>query len=94
MLKIGSLVKPVRPPSTWRLGVVEEALPDGRFKVRSFVAPPKSYEGSAGVYRAEEIVEVPRRQVENALLDVRARVERDQELARQIEAALEAASKD
>jgi hypothetical protein len=91
MPRVGALVKPVRPPYTWRLGVVEEVLADGRFKVRAHVAPSGACEGSAHVSRPDELAEVPRADVEGALVTVRARIQRDQELARQIEAALGAA---
>lgn len=92
MLRVGALVKPIRPPYTWRLGVVEAVEDDGLYKVRSYVAPPKSYEGSAGCYRADQIVEVPRRRVEMYLLRVQAEAEQKALLVQQIENALKAAS--
>lgn len=90
MPRVGALVKPIRPPYTWRLGVVEDALPDGRYKVRAYVAPAGAYEGSAAVYRADEIEEVPRERVEAFLLRTKAEAERAATLARQIEEALAA----
>lgn len=92
MLRPGVLVKPAKKDGTWRLGVVEEELDGGRFKVRAYVAPAGAYEGTAAVYRADELAEVPRREVEGALEVTRARIAKEQQLERQILAALEAAS--
>lgn len=89
----GTLVRPSRKDGTWRLGVVESVEPDGRFKVRAYVAPAGAYEGTAATYRADELVEVPRREVEGALQVVRARIAKEQQLERQIEAALGAADR-
>lgn len=92
MLKLGALVKPIRPPLTWRLGVVEALLDDGRYRVRAYVAPPQSYAGTAAAYAADEIAEVPRERVRAFLATTEAELERLATLTRQIEAALEAAS--
>lgn len=90
MLIVGSFVKPSGRDGTWRLGIVEEVRDDGRYTVRAYVAPAGAYEGSAGVYRGADIVEVPRAEVEGALQVVRARIAQEQQLERQIEAALAA----
>lgn len=88
MIGVGSFVKPSGRDGTWRLGVVEEVLDGDRFKVRAYVAPVGAYEGTAAVYRADELAEVPRAEVEGALQVVRARIEREQQLERQIVEAL------
>lgn len=85
----GALVKPLND-RTWRLGVVESIEPDGRLMVRAYVAPEGAYAGSSAVYRAEEIVEVTRADVEGALATTRARIAKEQQLERQIVAALAA----
>lgn len=90
-MKVGAFVKPTRPPLTWRLGVVESMLDDGRLLVRSYVAPPDAYEGTTAVYRPEEIAEVPRDRVVAFLSVTRAEIAQREQLARQIEAALQAA---
>lgn len=71
-MKVGAFVKPIRPPLTWRLGVVESMLDDGRLLVRSYVAPPGAYEGTTAVYLSVTKAEAERalqlaRQIENAL---------------------------
>lgn len=94
MPAVGDLVRPVRPiGGPWRLGVVERVYEDGRVTVRSYVAPPRSYEGSAATYRADEVAVVPREEVERALSLTRLRLAEQEELARQISNALDAATK-
>lgn len=83
-------MKPSGRDGSWRLGVVEEVLDGDRFKVRAYVAPAGAYEGTAAVYRADELVEVRRAQVEGYLQAVRAEAEQKLQLVRQIETALEA----
>lgn len=94
MPSVGDIVKPRRRVGgPWRLGVVERVYEDGRVTVRSYVAPPRSYEGSAATYAADEVVVVPREDVERALRLTRARLAQQEELARQIANALDAATK-
>lgn len=85
----GTLVKPIKGPKTWRLGVVE-SIDGDRIKVRAYVAPAGAYEGSAATFARDELAEVPRAEVEGALQVVRARIANEQQLERQIVAALEA----
>lgn len=88
-LRAGDLVRPVKNP-TWKLGVVEAVDAEGRHRVRSYVAPPRSYEGSIGHYRRDELVLVPVQRVTARLATVRAEIANRQELAQQIENALAA----
>lgn len=90
MLAPGTLVRPSRKEGTWRLGVVE-AIDGERIMVRAYVAPAGAYEGTAAAYRADEIAEVPRAEVEGALQVVRARIAAEQQFERQIVEALAAA---
>lgn len=90
-MRPGTLVKPNGRDGTWRLGVLESEEPDGRYSVRAYVAPAGAYEGTAAVYRPDELTEVPRAEVEGALQVVRARIAQERQLERQIEAALAAA---
>lgn len=90
MPRVRSLVKPTRPPFLWKLGVVEKVLDDGRYFVRSYVAPPKSYEGSAAPYAPDEVAEIPRARVEARLNSIRMQIEQLQETERQVVAALAA----
>jgi len=90
-VKPGTLVKPIAGPKTWRLGVVESADGD-RVTVRAYVAPPGAYEGTAATLRRDDLAEVPRAEVEGYLQVVRAKIANEQQLERQIVAALGAAS--
>jgi hypothetical protein len=91
MIAPGSFVRPSRKDGTWRLGVVE-SIDGERITVRAYVAPAGAYEGTAAAYRADELTEVPRREVEGALEVVRARIAKEQQLERQIVEALGAAT--
>lgn len=75
MPAVGDLVRPARRGgSPWRLGVVERVYLDGRVTVRSYVAPPRSYEGSAATHDPGDVEVVPREEVERALRMARLRL--------------------
>lgn len=90
MPRPGDLVKPIRPPFIWRLGVVESVLPDGRCWVRSYIAPPHAYEGSASAFESDEIAVVPLDSALAYLIRVRAEVVHLRQVERQLGDALRA----
>lgn len=92
-LRVRDFVRPIKDP-TWRLGVVEQIDAEGLHCVRSYVAPPRSYEGTIGHYRREELVKVPAQRVTAHLATMRATLDKHQELVRQIENAIAAAKVD
>lgn len=94
-VKVGDLVRPARRGgSPWRLGLVEAKLDDGRFHVRSYVAPPGSYEGSVAAYAADELVVVAVERVVGRLLTLRAEVASKLEEIGQVEKALAATGRE
>lgn len=90
-ISIGDIVKPIRFDGVpWKLGVVEQILPDGRLHVRKYVAPSGSYEGCPHAVQADSVEVVPRDRVMAALGMWRIRLSNSEEVIRQIENALRA----
>lgn len=90
---VGDFVKPAGVDGTWRLGVVEKIDEKGNYAVRLYVAPPGAYEGQIHHAKARELTVLSADQVNGALVTTRAIIVQKQQLARQIEEAMQAAAK-
>lgn len=90
---VGDFVKPAGFDGTWRLGVVETIDEKGVYSVRLYVAPPGAYEGQIHHAKAKELTVLSADQVNGALVTTRAIIASKQQLARQIDEAMQAAKK-